>query len=64
MLKLLKFIYPYHQAVGFYLDRAGYKPSLLDLLRSIPMEFDFYLEHHMQKKEYIKTWRLHIPRGL
>jgi hypothetical protein len=63
MLKQLKFIYPYHQVVGFYLDRAGYKPSLLDLLRQFPMEFDFYLEHQMKKKGYVKAWRLYVPEG-
>jgi len=63
MLSQLKFIYPYHQVVGFYLDRAGYRPSLLELLRQFPMEFDFYLEHRMKKKEYVKDWRLYIPEG-
>ena len=63
MLKQLEFIYPYHQVVGFYLDRAGYKPSLLDLLLRFPMEFDFYLEHKMNKKDYVKAWRLYIPKG-
>lgn len=63
MLKQLDFIYPYHQVIGFYLDRAGYKPSLLDLLRQFPMEFDFYMEHQMKKKEYVKAWRLYIPEG-
>lgn len=63
MLKKLGFIYPYHQVVGFYLDRAGYKPSLLDLLRQFPREFDFYLEHQIKKKQYVKDWRLYVPEG-
>lgn len=62
LLKKLEFIYPYYQAVGFYLERAGYKSSSLDLLRGIPREFDFYLEHGMKEKEYIKEWRLFIPK--
>ena len=63
MLQQLKFIYPYHQVIGFYLDRAGYKASLLDLLRRFPMDFDFYLEHQMKQTEYVKAWRLHVPQG-
>ena len=39
MLKKLEYTYPYHQAVGFYLERAGYKSSLLDLLRKNSYEF-------------------------
>jgi hypothetical protein len=62
MLKKLAFIYPYHQAIGFYLERAGYRSSSLDLLRSIPREFDFYLEHGLKEKEYVKEWRLFIPK--
>jgi len=63
MLHQLKFIYPYHQVVGFYLDRAGFKSTLLDLLRRFPMKFDFYLEHQMKQTEYVQAWRLHVPQG-
>jgi hypothetical protein len=64
MLKHLKYIYPYHQAIGFYLERAGYKASSLDLFRALPREFDFYLAHEMKEREYVKDWRLFIPKGL
>jgi hypothetical protein len=64
MLQQLAYIYPYHQAIGFYLERAGYRSSLLDLLRRFPMEFDFYLTHQMKETEYVKAWRLHVPKGL
>lgn len=63
MLAELQFIYPYHQVIGCYLERAGYRPAMLDLLRRFPMEFDFYLEHGMRKTEHVKEWRLHVPQG-
>jgi predicted transcriptional regulator of viral defense system len=63
MLKKLKYTYPYHQAIGFYLERAGYKSSLIDLLRKLPMDFDFYLTHQKGETDYIKDWRLFIPKG-
>ena len=63
MLKKLDFAYPYHQAIGFYLERAGYRPSTLDLLRRFPMTFDFYLAHEMAETRFDKTWRLHVPKG-
>lgn len=64
MLRKLGFIYPYHQAIGYYMERAGYRPKQLDLVRSFPMEYDFYLTHEMTDSEYVKQWRLHVPRGL
>ena len=64
MLKKLAYIYPYHQAIGFYLERAGYRSSSLDLFRKIPRKFDFYLEHSLKEKDYVKEWRLFIPKGL
>ncbi len=64
MLKKMAFIYPYHQAIGFYLERAGYEAAAIDLFRKMPREFDFYLQHNLKEKEYVKGWRLFIPKGL
>lgn len=63
MLSKIQHTYPYHQAIGFYMERAGYKDRALSLLRKIPMEFDFYLTNAMGKSEYVKEWRLFVPKG-
>ena len=61
MLQKLKFVYPFHQSIGYYLERAGYTGASLDLLRRLPTEYDFYLDHQMQDTKYEKGWRLHVP---
>ncbi len=63
MLNKLDFAYPYHQAIGYYLERAAYKASQLDLIRRLPIQHDFYLAHDMGKTRYENSWRLHIPNG-
>jgi predicted transcriptional regulator of viral defense system len=63
MLRKLEFGYPYHQAIGFYLERAGYRSSSLELMRRFPMKFDFYLTHEMAETRFDKAWRLHVPKG-
>lgn len=63
LLKNIGYVYPYHQAIGFYLERAGFKPSAVDLLRAFPIEYDFYLTHEMLEQEYVPQWRLYIPKG-
>ena len=64
-LKKINYIYPYHQAVGFYLEKAGaYNKSRLDLVRSFEMKYDFYLMHEMKDYEYSQQWRLYFPKGL
>jgi len=62
-LRKLNYTYPYHQAIGFYLERANYKPSQVDLLRQFEREFDFYLTHQMQQTDHNSRWRLFIPKG-
>ena len=63
-LRQLGHTYPYHQAVGFYLDRAGvYTDSQIRLLRDFPIEFDFYLTYQMKNPEYVERWRLFVPKG-
>ncbi len=63
-LKQLNFTYPYHQAIGYYLQRAGaYTSSQLELLRQIPMDWDFYLDYAMKDPAYDSQWRLFVPEG-
>ncbi len=65
ILQKLNYIYPYHQAVGFYLDRAGnYKDSSISLFRKFGMNYDFYLTHQMKDMVYSKEWKLFYPKGL
>lgn len=63
MLKKMGFGYPYHQAIGYYLERSGYKASLVDIFRHQPMVRDFYLTHGLDKTTYCREWRLHVPEG-
>lgn len=63
MLKKMGFGYPYHQAIGYYLERAGYKASLVDIFRRQSMVRDFYLTHGLAKTTYCREWRLHVPEG-
>ena len=63
-LNRLAYIYPYHQAVGFYLERAGgYTKSQLELLRQFPIQFEFYLTHGMRETAYDEKWKLFFPKG-
>jgi len=63
-LKKLDYIYPYHQVVGFYLEKAGvYKESSIALLRKSDFKYDFYLMHQIKEKAYSEKWRLYFPKG-
>jgi len=65
MLKKLNYIYPYHQAIGFYLEKAKvYKDTQINLLQKFDMKYDFYLTHQMKDVSYSKKWRLYFPKGL
>jgi len=63
-LRQLGYVYPYHQAVGFYLWRAGLEPEKLQRLRDLGLNFDFYLAHKMGPTSYSPEWRIHFPEGL
>lgn len=64
MLKQSNFTYPYHQSIGYLMERSGaYKPAQLDLLRELPMEYDFYLDYGLKNRDYDLRWKLFIPKG-
>lgn len=64
MLENLSFIYPYQQAIGFYLEKAGYTGKQLDVLRSKISQFDFYLDYQMSNPSYSKEWKLYYPKEM
>ncbi len=66
LLRKLGHVYPYHQAIGFYLEAAGvYDRSAVELFRDgFEYEFDFYLAYGMEETEYVPEWRIYVPKGL
>lgn len=62
--KSMDFIYPYHQAIGFYLQKAGYKESQYNLFKKFDFQFSFYLTYNMLHKNYSNEWNLYYPKGL
>jgi hypothetical protein len=64
LLQKLEFVYPFHQAVGFYLEKAGYGAPDVSLMRSPDFRFDFYLTRQMKAPVYSSRWRLFYPKGL
>lgn len=62
-LKKLDYIYPYHQAIGLYMQRAGYESDKLERVRALGLQFDFYLAHGLREHEYVPEWRLFVPKG-
>jgi hypothetical protein len=63
-LKKINYVYPYHQAIGFYLQKAGYSRSQYGRLQSIGLNYDFYLAYGLKEKEYNPDWRLFFPKSL
>jgi predicted transcriptional regulator of viral defense system len=64
MLTRMEFVYPYHQAIGFYLERSGYGEKDLASFRKLPQTHDFYLDYAMKSPAYSTNWRLHHPADL
>jgi predicted transcriptional regulator of viral defense system len=64
LLKTLDYAYPYHQSIGFLLERAGRPEADCSKLRKIGTVFDFYLDYGLKQPAYNRKWRLYYPRSL
>ncbi len=61
-LKKMNYIYPYHQAIGFYLEKAGYEEKLFKLLEKTEIKYNFYLTYNMKEKTFNNRWKLFVPK--
>jgi len=62
-LRKLGYVYPYHQAIGFIMERTGYPSNQFERLRDLGLNYDFYLAHRMAETKYDASWRIHYPSG-
>lgn len=64
-LRQLDHVYPYHQAVGFYLDRSGcYDSAEAKLFEKPKPQHDYYLAHEMDAVCHCEKWRVFYPPDL
>jgi hypothetical protein len=53
--------YPYHQNIGFYLEKAGFAEEAISVLDKIKKEFTFYLDYRIKKTKFSQKWNLFYP---
>jgi len=63
ILRKINFVYPYHQVIGFYMQRAGFGNAALKGLKKMGLKYDFYLDYGMGQMDYSKEWRVYFPRN-
>lgn len=64
ILRKLDYTYPYHQSIGFYMERAGYNEADQTLAKELGAKFDFYLSHGLNNPSFDPNWRVYFPARL
>jgi len=62
-LRGLNYVYPYHQAIGYFLSRTRFRSSNLKELQKLGMNYKFYLEKGESVSGYDASWQVHLPKG-
>ena len=60
-LTKLNYVYPFHQAIGWYMQKSGYSDKQLKSLRLLPKHRRFYLTHKMQAPVLDEAWQIFVP---
>ncbi|HPV21739.1 MAG TPA: hypothetical protein PK102_08915, partial [bacterium] len=59
--KALNYIYPYHQAIGFLLEKAGFPEKDLALFENMGIKHKFYIDYEISDRSLSKRWNLIYP---
>lgn len=59
----MNFIYPYHQVIGFYLEKAGYSTEIQKLFYG-DKKYKFYLTYSIKNPMHSTKWNLVYPSGM
>lgn len=62
-LNQFDYTYPYHQLIGFYLEKAGYSKDQFANFLEKKSNIKFYLTYNMSKMKFDETWNLYYPMG-
>ena len=61
----LDFIYPYHQAIGFFLERVGMQKLADEFQSAFVPKNKFYLDHNAKSSwKYDERWMIYYPAGV
>jgi predicted transcriptional regulator of viral defense system len=63
-LRELKYSYPYHQAIGFLMTKAGFERTQYQELRKLGFQFRFYLAHGIKDALFDSEWNVYYPQDL
>lgn len=63
-LEQLNYAYPYNQAIGFLMARAGFERTEYELFKKTELKYNFYLMHGMTRPLYDPDWKLYYPQDL
>lgn len=61
-LKKMNLTYPYSQLVGFYLEKAKYDLTEIEVFRK-NINFNFYLTYNISNKVFDNKWNVFYPKG-
>jgi hypothetical protein len=61
MLQDLEFIYPYHQAMGYYMEKAGFQQDSYRELKIQQKPFQFFLAHAIDDRIFNSEWKVFVP---
>ena len=64
ILRKLDHVYPYHQSIGFLMERGGYPEEDLKELEGLGIKWNFYLDYRLEDPEFDSRWRLFYPEGI